>query len=234
MTYTTVSIVIQARSTSTRFPGKIFERIGPKSVLQHVLDACYNSAAYINKYTNKHGIVCGVALAVPDGDELINRYQKHRIFQGPENDVLRRYSMAAEKLSADYVVRITADCPFVPPYIISKAINLAVNERLDFLTNAHPEHRTAPDGHDVQILSRRMLAWLDENSTLETHREHVTTLVLEKLPPPDFVLANIVGFADYSNLKFSIDTREDLEEITKMHEKIYRAVNDSGWKTFRL
>jgi spore coat polysaccharide biosynthesis protein SpsF len=232
-TYKTVSIIIQARSTSTRFPGKIFAKIGPKQVLQHVLDACYNSSAYINKYTNKHGIVCGVAIAVPENDPLIPHYRTHKIFQGPEDDVLGRYVQAADKMRSDYIVRITSDCPFVPPYIISKAINIAVSDHVDFLTNADPIHRTTPDGHDVQVMSARMLKWLDENSKTPAQREHVTTLLLEREPPADFVQAQIVGFADYSAIKLSVDTPEDLKRITEMYEKIYQSVNSSR-KCYRL
>lgn len=233
MQYKTISIIIQARSTSTRFPGKIFAKIGTKTVLQHVLDACNNSSSYINKYTNKHGLVSGVALVVPKGDELIQGYSKHHIIEGDEHDVLSRYVRAADELHSDYIVRITSDCPFIPPYVISKHINLAVNDSLDYLTNADPRYRTAPDGHDVQVMSRRMLDWLNENATSAAHREHVCSVLMEKSPPQGFLTANIIGFADYSNIKLSVDTLEDLERMTEMYEKLYRSVNESR-RCYRL
>lgn len=232
--YKAVSIVIQARSTSTRFPGKIFEKIGNKQLLQHSLDSCLNAANYINKFTNKHGIVCGVALAVPENDTLIYHYQKHTIIQGPEHDVLTRYKMAADSLQSDYVVRITSDCPFIPPYIISKLINLAVENKLDFLTNADPRFRTSPDGHDVEIMSRKLLEWLDENAPEGVHREHVTSYLLEHLPSWAHK-ADVIGFVDLFNsgLKLSVDTKEDLERMRSMYERLYAAVNNSP-KSFRL
>lgn len=232
MNYTSVSIIIQARSTSTRFPGKIFEKIGTKQILQHVLDACQNSASYINAYTNKHGMIASVSLAVPYNDALIPHYSRHTIIQGPENDVLKRYKMAADKLESHYIVRITSDCPFVPPYLISKAIGWAVQDNLDFLTNADPRYRTSPDGHDVQVMSNRLLAWLDTNAKDDDDREHVTTL-LNKTRPTGFTFGNITGFADYSNLKLSVDTPEDLERMSEMHNKIVEAVRSAG-KTYRL
>jgi spore coat polysaccharide biosynthesis protein SpsF (cytidylyltransferase family) len=232
MNYTTVSIIVQARSTSKRFPGKIFERIGGKQILQHVLDACYNSASYINKFTNRHRTMCAVALAVPAGDAIVSAYPGHNIFQGSEDDVLGRYAQAAKALNADYIVRITADCPFIPPFIISKAIGWAVQDNLDFLTNADPDIRTSPDGHDVEIISAKLLYWLDENIKDLNHREHVTSF-LHKGLPAWAKRADIIGFADLTGVKLSVDTPEDLERLQGMNQKIFSAIKKSP-KSYRL
>jgi spore coat polysaccharide biosynthesis protein SpsF (cytidylyltransferase family) len=223
MDWKSVSIIIQARSTSKRFPGKIFEKIGTKQILQHVLDACQNSSSYI--------IVCSVSLAVPYNDVLIGSYQRHKIIQGPEDDVLKRYKMAADELRSDYVVRITSDCPFIPPYIISRAINIAVQDKLDYLTNADPRYRTAPDGHDVEVLSRRMLDWLDETAPSGAHREHVTTYLHEHLPQWA-AKADIIGFFK-NDKKLSVDTQEDIDRLRAEYQDLYYKVRTSP-KSYRL
>jgi spore coat polysaccharide biosynthesis protein SpsF len=232
MNYISAAIVIQARSTSKRFPGKIFERIGAKQILQHVIDACSNSAAYINAYTNQHGVVCGVSLCVPTGDALIVPYSKQNIIQGPEDDVLKRYILALDKLQADYIVRITSDCPFIPPFVISKAVTIAVKDKLDYLTNADPRYRTAPDGHDVEVISARLLRWLDENATSPSDREHVTSYLVDHLP--DWASkADIIGFADLRDVKLSVDTREDLDRMVLMFNRLYSVIKMSP-KSYRL
>ena len=43
-------------------------------------------------------------------------------FTGEEKDVLKRFYDIAMKLKSDYIIRITADCPFVDPEIISELI----------------------------------------------------------------------------------------------------------------
>ena len=225
--YTTVSVIIQARSTSTRFPGKIFEKIGNKQILQHVLDACYNSSNYINARTRDHGIVCDVSLAVPYNDKLISQYSKHMIVQGPEDDVLTRYIIAMDKLKSDYVVRITSDCPFIPPFMISDAIRRAVKDSRDYVTNADPRFRTVPDGYDVQVFSKDFLKWLDKNAFDKSDREHVGTLAQQQLPQ-SFSVAHIIGFADFSSVKLSIDTPEDLIRLTEMFNKLCDSVRNSG------
>lgn len=225
--YKSVSIVIQARSTSTRFPGKIFEKIGSKQILQTVIDACQNSANFVNACTNQHGVVCGVALAVPYSDPLIRQYSKNLIIQGPEDDVLKRYQLASEKLQSDYIVRVTSDCPFIPPFVISKAIGWAARDNIDYLTNADPRFRTAPDGHDVEVISKRLLAWLDETAT-DTHREHVTSYLVEHLPSWA-IKKDILGFIDLfrPEFKLSVDTQEDLARLRLMYLKIYESIKNS-------
>ena len=230
----TVSIIIQARSTSTRFPRKIFEKIGHKTILKHVLDACNNCASYVNKRTHQHGIVCNVALAVPENDELIPHYSKNIIIQGDENDVLSRYQKAAEILKSDYIVRITADCPFIPAYIISKCINLAVRDELDFLSNANPRYRTFPDGHDVEVFSMKMLTWANQTATLPEDREHVTSLMY-KSPPAWSKSADVIGFLNLYRMKvkLSIDTKEDLDNMTEMYDSLCESVVNCK-KSYRL
>lgn len=232
MEYTTVSIIVQARSTSTRFPGKIFELIGNRQVLERVMETCSHAAKYINEQTHKSGRVCEIAIATPTGDRLIEQYSRYRIIEGSENDVLSRYLKAAAELKSDYIVRVTSDCPFIPSFMITSAINFAVKDRIDFVTNADPRFRTAPDGWDVEVISRRLLEWLGENAKKPEHREHVTSYLSESLPPWA-KKADIIGFCDFSGIKISIDTKEDLERMTKMYNDLYSKVHSSP-RAFRL
>lgn len=231
MNYINASIIIQARSTSTRLPGKIFEKIGNKQILQHVLDTCESSARYTSKMKSKHGIVAEVAIVVPFGDEIINQYGRYVIIQGPEHNVLTRYLRAAKELKSDYIVRITSDCPFIPAYVISKMISISVENELDFFTNADPRYRTHPDGWDCEVMSMRMLEWLDENAAGDD-REHVCSL-LSKHVPSWANVAYSVGIVDFSGEKFSIDTKEDLDRLIKSHDRIVNILKTCG-RAFRL
>lgn len=232
MDATKISILVQARSTSKRFPGKIFEIIGNRQVLERVMDTCIHSARYINNLSHVSGRVCDVSIVTPYNDKLIETYSRYNIFQGPEDDVLTRYVMAAKALGSDYVVRVTSDCPFIPSFTITSAINFAVKEGLDYITNADPRFRTSPDGHDVEVISKKMLFWLDETVKDMAHREHVTSYLTTCLPGWA-KKADIIGFCDLSSLKLSIDTPEDLKRLSEMYKDIYSKVNSSP-RAFRL
>ena len=219
---TTVCIGIQARSNSTRLPDKVNKLIHEKTVLNHVIDACKKSMLYINKYTSSTHILVNLAMLVPHNDPIALDYKKKiRIFQGPEDDVLKRYATMGDRMNADYVVRITGDCPLIPPALITKHINTAIMNKYDYLTNTHLDTRTAPDGHDCEIISKAALTWLSQNASTDSEREHVTLLLKEKTPPDWMSIGTIIHSLDLSGFKISVDTEEDLEKAVKMYHSIY-------------
>lgn len=230
-----VSIGIQARSNSTRFPNKVTQMVGGKMVIDHVIDLCRNSAEYINRYTFTNKTVASVYVLVPEGDPLkqILSTMSERVLEGSESDVLSRYMKLAKETDASYVVRITADCPLIPPFLVFKCINTAIKNGLDYFSNVgdFPETlRTSVDGHDVEVLSIRALEWLDQNATKPEHREHVTTLLRKDDPPQSLRFGILIGHNDHSNVKLSLDTEEDLENIRSEVERVQKKIQSAKRK----
>lgn len=210
-----VLIAIQARSTSTRFPNKIFERIGDKMVLDHVIAASKSVAEHIMRYTSKRKIQCQVALLYPTGDRRIMetfRQSGILLVDGNEHNVLSRYIKAQEQTAADYVVRLTSDCPLILDYVIAKHIHVATFNEHDYVSNVDEHCRFVADGFDCEVLSRRALDWLHENATSEFDKEHVTTKIRRERPA-GLSQAFIASKLDTSGMKFSLDTKEDLDRI---------------------
>jgi spore coat polysaccharide biosynthesis protein SpsF len=207
-----VLIAIQARSASTRFPGKIYEEIGSKMVLTHVIDA----AKKAKKYCERSGkMVCEIAVLYPDGDQrILDTFKSAGVLMiaGPEHDVLARYLAAQRYTAADYVVRLTSDCPLVFPFIISKHINVAVYNRMDYVSNVDEECRMFADGLDCEAISANAIAWLSENAKTPEEREHVT-LAIRKKNSQTLSKAFISSQLDTSAMKLSIDTQEDLDRV---------------------
>ena len=103
-----VVAIIQARLTSSRFPKKIFQKIGNKPLIELLLSRVKKSKK-IDKFV----------LAIPKNRENIDikkKLKNKNIFLGSENDVLDRYFKAAKKFKADIIVRICGDS-FVDPLI---------------------------------------------------------------------------------------------------------------------
>ena len=224
-TITRVVIGVQARSTSKRFPGKVFEDICGKPMLQWVLDAAKDSAMYMSRPNLSRSVVCDVCLLIPSGDKIRDNFNRRvHIIEGPENDVLSRYRQCTDFFTADYVVRITGDCPMIPPPVITKAINVAVINGYDYVSNVDERLRLSFDGMDVEVISRRLIDYLDENIKDAHHREHVTTFVRTKDLPTDFTTAHIVGYLDLSGQKLSVDTPEDLERVRFHKQKVIDAL----------
>jgi spore coat polysaccharide biosynthesis protein SpsF len=144
--------IIQARLTSMRFPAKIMQKIGEKTVLQHVIDAVNDS---------------GIRHVVVASPHFIEFDYADR-FVGSEHDVLDRYYFCAKKWNADIVVRITSDCPLLTAKEINQALDIF--EQYDF-----PYIIYAPvDGLDVEVFTYGLLREAYEQAIEPYDREHVT------------------------------------------------------------
>ncbi len=218
-----VLLAIQARSASTRLPNKVMLPLGGKPIIDHVINACKKSLKYMNNYSQKSKINVNMCIVIPEGDKLIH-YLRDPIVVGPEEDLITRYKNAMEKYTPDYLVRITGDCPMIPSYLITKAINCAVKGEYDFLSNAHPNLRTFADGHDVEVCNKKLFSWLDKTSQ---EREHVFQILYENVYP-EWRIGHIFSYIDLSSVKLSVDTEKDYKLVKKQFDSRFDKI--SKWK----
>jgi spore coat polysaccharide biosynthesis protein SpsF len=203
-----VIAIVQARTGSTRLPGKILKKINNKVVLDYVIER-------IQQCSKIDDIV--LATTTSEKDDVLEKYAKNKVitlFRGSEEDVLSRYYKAAEKYKADQVVRITSDCPLIDPKIIDKIIDSHIANKADYTSNTL--NRTYPRGLDVEAISFKTLEEAYKNSNKEYQREHVTPYIIEH--PEKFKLQNIesVGKIRRPDIRITLDTPEDLKLIKKI------------------
>ncbi len=196
--------IVQARLTSSRFPNKIMQKIGDKSIIEHLL-----SRAKRSKKIND------IVLAIPNNKKNIDikkNFKKVNFFLGSENDVLDRYYKAAKKFRASTVVRICGDCPFIDPNIIDKIINIYENNDYDYVSNTITP--TFPDGLDVEVFSFDVLkkAWLKAKT--KNDREHVTPFILKDKLLKKF---NFKYKYDLSKIRLTIDEKLDLGQLNVIY-----------------
>jgi spore coat polysaccharide biosynthesis protein SpsF (cytidylyltransferase family) len=192
------------------------------SMLDRVIGAAQKSAGYINN--GKGNIQAQVCLLTPVDDPIANSY-RHKVttFEGSEEDVLSRYKDACDRMRPDYIVRLTSDCPMLPPFLITKHIIIATNHGFDYTSNVEPSIRTSFDGSDVEVISRKLLDWADKEATEQADREHVTTII--RSVRPDWAkFANLVGYNDNSHLKLSVDEQCDLDFVRAYDELLHRKI----------
>lgn len=212
-----VLIAIQARSGSTRLPRKAFELISGKMLLDRVIDACKKAAPRIN-HLQGGSVRCKVAVLTPYGDPIATEFKSRcDILEGPEQDVLKRYCLALEKYEPEYVVRITGDCPMIPPHVISKLVSMAFHSGYDYVSNVDERFRTALDGADCEVISGRLLQTIGERAVSPSDREHVTPMIRRE-PPEWAKIGCVVNHFDDSAQKLSVDTPEDLARVRAAFE----------------
>jgi spore coat polysaccharide biosynthesis protein SpsF len=147
-------------------------------------------------------------------------------FRGNEQDVLSRYLGAAREAHADLVVRVTADCPLIDPEITDRVIRTASArgaDRCDYASNTLT--RTYPRGLDVEAFPMETLERLAREARSDAAREHVT-YYLHREHPELFNLREVGDDRDNSDLRWTVDTPDDLALIRMIYE---RARLDRDW-----
>ena len=113
--------IIQARMGSTRLSNKVMRLINNKPMIELLL-----------KRISKSKLINQIVVATSKNNENlpIIRHVEDLGFkceQGSENDVLDRYLQVAKNNKADFIVRITGDCPLIDPILIDKCIEKSIN-----------------------------------------------------------------------------------------------------------
>jgi spore coat polysaccharide biosynthesis protein SpsF len=215
---TTVAI-IQARMGSTRLPGKVLEEISGRTMLYWVVSRT-RSAASMDTV-----VVATTNLRADDAIVAECSAMKVPVFRGSEDDVLDRYHRAAAAFRADPVVRITSDCPLIDPDVIDRVVAAFAGNHADYASNTLT--RGYPRGLDVEVFSKAALdsAWREARQDHE--RVHVTPFIYGN--PDRFALHSVECESDHSDLRWTVDTAEDLDVVRRITEALGGRL-DFGWR----
>ena len=178
-----VLTVVQARSGSSRLPGKVLLTAAGRPLLIHQLERVARARTA--------GRIVVATTAEPADDIIVHMCGVHGIacFRGSTRDLLDRHYRAATANEAEAVVKIPSDCPLIDPEVIDRVIDFFLGHEgdYDFVSNLHPA--TWPDGQDVEIMTFAALetAWREADRDFE--REHTTPFIWER--PERFRIGNV-------------------------------------------
>ena len=206
-------IIVQARMTSTRLPGKVLAPVLDKPLLAYQLER-------LARCTLANVIVIATTLNRSD-QPIIEFAAKQGVatYRGSEDDVLSRYHGAAHSYHADTVVRVTSDCPLIDPGVIDCVIREfgIAPDKYDYVSNTL--QRSYPRGMDTEVFGFETLDQAFREATLPAEREHVTPFIYHR--PERYKLGNVCYPSDESRHRWTVDTKEDLELIRRMLETLY-------------
>ena len=217
-----IVVVVQARMSSSRLPGKVLFPLLGTPLLARMLERLRMC---------KTPFTCVVATSTDPTDDVIEEFCRREdvaAYRGSLTDCLDRHEQIAKQWNADVVVKIPSDCPLIDPRIVDQVLAFYLDQpdQYDFVSNLHPA--TWPDGNDVEIMTRDCLhrAWTDATKPLE--REHTTPYIWDTAPN-QFRIGN-VGWAtglDYAmSHRFTIDYPADYDFIRAVYEQLYPAKPD--------
>jgi len=203
-----IDIIVQARYSSSRFPGKILRKINNKTLFEILV-------LRLKKIKNVNNIIIACTNNYND-IKIIQLCQKMNLkyYSGSENNVLERFYLAAKKYKSKNIIRVTSDCPLIDPKIVNAGIKVFLKKKVDYLSNCYPP--TFPDGLDFEIFKFNALKKAYLNSKNNIEKEHLTQYIINN---PKFSKFNYENDKDYSQIRLTVDYYKDYLVIKKIFKK---------------
>lgn len=206
----TTLAILQARTSSTRLPGKVLMPVLGRPLILHQIDR-------IRRMQEVNRLILATSND-PSDDDLAALCAANDIefYRGDLNDVLKRFYEAAKDIRPDNVVRLTGDCPLIDPEVVDKVIRFYRDGNYDYATNA--VEPTYPDGLDVEVFRFSCLEADYNNATLQSDREHVTPWIRKQ---EGYKIGHFKGPQDWSALRWTVDEPRDFELVTMIYKYLY-------------
>lgn len=161
-----IRVVIQARMSSRRFPGKVLAPLHGQPVIRHVIVA-------VKKAVPTLPIV--VATSVDASDDPLALYVDSMnvpVFRGDLNNVLKRFRDCASTYPCEWILRVCADSPCVSSQVIRAVLQEGENASCDLVTTRCPS--TVSKGHNAELIKVSAMQLIRLEETTPDDREHVT------------------------------------------------------------
>jgi spore coat polysaccharide biosynthesis protein SpsF len=210
---TNTAIIVQARMTSTRLPGKVLLPIAGRPMLTYLLERL--------RRVQRAGrtVVATTTNAADDPIVSVATACGVACTRGPELDVLARFAQAAEQARASVVVRVTADCPLLDPALVDNAIDTFLHAPVHYDYVSNMLEPSYPYGMAVEVFSAAALAAASAEATEDAEREHVTPFIYWR--PERFKLRSLTMRPNLSSNRWTVDTKEDFELVSRIVETLY-------------
>ncbi len=201
------AIVIQARTGSTRAPGKITHLFQGEPMLEYQVRRL------------QHALLRRIYIATTDQDrDAVTAEIAERVgvpcFRGSENDVMGRYLACAEHFDLDPIIRVGGDDPLLDPAGLRHLFFLQEREKADLVYASHPDGWIY--GTAGELVTRNALKRAAESATDPLDREHVISYLKRghgfkciKAAPASKALIR-------PDIYLSVDYAEDLDLIDQV------------------
>jgi spore coat polysaccharide biosynthesis protein SpsF len=194
-----VKAFVQARMSSTRFPGKVLAPFRGEPMILHVVRA-------VAAAVGDENVV--VATSDEPSDDPLAAYLASlgvACFRGPRDDVLRRFRLCADAYPAEWVLRICADSPLMSSDAIRIVLG-AAGDDADVVSTVLGDGGPA-SGTNAELVRRAALLGVDPAETTEADREHVMPFFYRH--PERYRLRGV-------DAPFSVDTVDTVEDLARL------------------
>jgi len=195
---------------SSRLYGKSLMEICGKPLLYHVI-------ARVSKAKGIDGVVVLTSLERED-DAIENFCVKNKTdcFRGSRDNVLKRFYDAALEFTPDIILRICGDNPLISIEIIEEVSKKFDDGIYDFVCGEKVPVGCSSEGFTFNALNN-----VYKNAKKNYHREHIVTYVMENREKFNIAHVEPAAFQGHAELRMTVDTREDLEFVRSIYERLY-------------
>ena len=202
-----IGLILQARMSSRRLPGKVMSQIKGEPLIKHVVSRC--RAAHATGPV----IVC---TSTGESDSPIYEYcveNEIDVFRGSLDDVYGRYLGCIERYQLTAFGRICCDSPGISPSLIHLALN-EYRERgnADLVSNVCL--RTYPVGQSIEIVNSKTFCSPEFSKEKGFCREHVTQSFYQS--PEGYKIFNIRNLNPVASESWGVDEPGDIERLTNL------------------
>ena len=212
-----IDIIIEARLSSTRLPGKVLRSINGFKMLELQL-------LRLSRSRNASRII--VASGDSECDDPIEALCKKlgvECFRGSENDVVERLYQCTQFYETDIIVEITGDNPLSDSRIVDFCITEFLNEpQLDFMSTDlgwyNPIYKKEyPIGLSVKMFSKQVMDRIHNEASISMDREHVVNYILQNTDEFSIGGFSCLQGLNRPDLRLTVDYPEDFELISHIY-----------------
>jgi spore coat polysaccharide biosynthesis protein SpsF len=220
-----IAVVLQGRLDSTRLPGKSLRDLKGETLLFRVMEALNN-------------VPCDIRiLACPEDCEAsflpLARRAGFELVTGPKDDVLERFCAAARRFGPGYIIRATADNPFVFADAAAALAAEAIALDADYAAYAG-----LPYGAGVETVKAAALFRAETEAAEPFEREHVCPYLYNhperfRVHRPSAPARWLDPFlAKNGVMRLTVDTAEDLERAEALYAALTAEYAKNGYGRF--
>jgi spore coat polysaccharide biosynthesis protein SpsF len=197
-------ILIQARMSSARFPGKMLAPFRGRPLIAQVLERF--------REHDMHAQIVVLTSLDPTDDPLADFVSGRcgvPVFRGDLDNVVARFQAALGEYPCDWFVRISGDSPLIDASLVQAMMRFC---DFDYDVVSNVVRRTFPPGQSVECVRSDVFRALDSNGLTPDQREHVTKVFYDS--PRDWRLRSVIcEEPGWSAARMVVDSLEDLRAL---------------------
>lgn len=212
-------IILQARTSSKRLPGKVLKKINGIPLVVLCAKRLQNRGANLIVATSNE----------KSDDKLVKVLIKEKInyFRGDLKNVFSRYLTISKKYNNnDLILRATADNPLPDGNLVDTVIKHFKSIRNDYFGIDHALHNL-PHGISLEIFYAKKIIKTGKMVLSADDKEHVTLKMYKNIKIPNLLIKSIKIKNNLSNVNYSVDEKKDLLKVRKLFKKVKNPIKIS-------